>query len=384
MSCLLLSRLTLTTLTLTTLLPLAVPSAGYAQTSQKLNSSELIQVNYVQGLKDMTAALVQITAHHLQGLGQLFDAAHMQDTQQLYQTLRAEAHKDYHPSEGMCRVGSFTRSLAASAHHARAIQLSLNTRLHHDMTAHEGALTSQGYTTDLSARITHFKSAYCDAGDHNGQLSMMCQHDEGVGAIEATRINADIDYTRRFALPLTLEIDFTQPLEDLSDAVLKGTEDAYMMARHLYWSSGSAVLDSNSLEDAQYAYAYNRSLIAANNLAQATYTRQAGEKARFAQHQGEDHGAAFMKALLVELGVPEEAIDADLGEAPSYYAQMDVLTKRLYQHPDFYTNLYDKPGNVERIDVAMEAIQLMQLRDYYASKQQQEMLLSAILSQKLQ
>jgi hypothetical protein len=69
---------------------------------------------------------------------------------------------------------------------------------------------------------------------------------------------------------------------------------------------------------------------------------------------------------------------------PSYYAQMEVLTKKIYQNPDFYTNLYDKPANVERKEVAMQAIGLMQKFDLFKSYLRTEASLSVLLETSIQ
>ncbi len=58
---------------------------------------------------------------------------------------------------------------------------------------------------------------------------------------------------------------------------------------------------------------------------------------------------------------------------------MEVLTKKLYQNPMFYSELYDKPANVERKTVAMQAIELMQRRDMYRSVLRSEATLSVML-----
>ncbi|MEC7576287.1 MAG: hypothetical protein VX468_03090, partial [Pseudomonadota bacterium] len=50
-----------------------------------------------------------------------------------------------------------------------------------------------------------------------------------------------------------------------------------------------------------------------------------------------------------------------------------------YQNPDFFVNLYDNPHNVMRQSAAMEAISLMQMRDYYDSLIRSEMALSVLL-----
>ena len=86
-----------------------------------------------------------------------------------------------------------------------------------------------------------------------------------------------------------------------------------------------------------------------------------------------------MEHILTELGVPAtEALDM-LGENPSYYAQMEILTKKIYQNPDFYTNLYDTPANVERKTVALQAIKLIQKFDMLKSYLRGEATVSVLL-----
>jgi hypothetical protein len=81
-----------------------------------------------------------------------------------------------------------------------------------------------------------------------------------------------------------------------------------------------------------------------------------------------------------ELGITEqEEIEKILGKKPSYFAQMEVLTKKLYQNPVFYTELYDKPANVARKGAALQAIGLMQDRDLYNSLLRSEAVLSVLL-----
>ena len=91
----------------------------------------------------------------------------------------------------------------------------------------------------------------------------------------------------------------------------------------------------------------------------------------------------YLRALLREFGMAEEEIIDTLGENPSYYAQMELLTKKIYQSPTFYTNLYDKPANVQRLRAAMKAVKIMQDRDIHAAYLRREMLMSMLLEVKL-
>jgi hypothetical protein len=58
---------------------------------------------------------------------------------------------------------------------------------------------------------------------------------------------------------------------------------------------------------------------------------------------------------------------------------MEILTKKLYQNPTFYTELYDKPANVARKNASMQAIELMQRRDMVRSLLRSEAVLSVML-----
>jgi len=98
---------------------------------------------------------------------------------------------------------------------------------------------------------------------------------------------------------------------------------------------------------------------------------------------GVQSGPAYMKALFVDFGLSEGDIRDILGDNPSYWAQMDVLTKKMYQDPKFYTNLYDKPANVSRMNASMQAIGLMHYRDRYNSQLRQELLISQMVESRL-
>jgi hypothetical protein len=92
----------------------------------------------------------------------------------------------------------------------------------------------------------------------------------------------------------------------------------------------------------------------------------------------------FLGAIMKELGLNDTEIYQTIGENPSYYAQLEILAKKLYQSPDFFAGLYDKPANVERKSVALKAIDLMLDRAIYESQMRQEMSMSVLLSTQLQ
>ena len=70
--------------------------------------------NILPALMMMADQFSAVAMQQTQAIGSFFDAKHQLETQRVLQTVRARAHKDYHPSAGICEFGTSVRSLAAS------------------------------------------------------------------------------------------------------------------------------------------------------------------------------------------------------------------------------------------------------------------------------
>ena len=117
-----------------------------------------------------------------------------------------------------------------------------------------------------------------------------------------------------------------------------------------------------------------RSIAAKRSVAQNSFSAIVAERT-----SGDKEVAPFLKKLVSELDIPDKDVEAILGKNPSYFAQMEVLTKDIYQNPVFYTELYDKSANVLRKSATIRAITLMQERDLYESQLRSEMVLAVML-----
>jgi hypothetical protein len=117
-----------------------------------------------------------------------------------------------------------------------------------------------------------------------------------------------------------------------------------------------------------------RSAVAKRSVAENSFAAIAAMKAA-----GTGGSTPYLKSVLAELGISAADADKLIGTNPSYYAQMDILGRKLYQTPAFYANLMDSPDNVARQSAALKSISLMQQRDIYESMQRSEMLLSTLL-----
>jgi len=341
--------------------------------------------NYVGAFMLMTQQFTATMMHQAFGIGIFMDADMKTDTDREIQTLMARAHKDYHPSEQMCRIGTFMRSVADTEQRMDFNKKAINAILMDTYLGKNETITAFGYPNDMQSRIDAFKNTYCDTQTSNEGLELFCKDANN----NKERFNNDVDYQRIIESPLTLEVDFTE------GTVAEDTEkDIIALARNLYWPKAMKRQPGDDLERKGSKYIQYRNLIAINSVAHASFAEIVAMKSRAAKVEEDkenEQGWHYMKQLLNELGISttdsgtDNKSDADrlLGEYPSYYAQMEMLTKKIYQDPDFYTNLYDKPQNVRRISASLDAIKLIQGRDRFEAALRREMLLSSLLEQGL-
>ena len=345
---------------------------------------EAMRENYVRALMMMTEQLSAVMMQSTMAIGMFLDAKVQMEVQRTHQLGQVEAVKDYHPSEQMCQVGSFMRSVAATEQKGLANAHVLNEMLSKRYRNLTGSSTAEGGNSDMAARLKLYREVHCNITDNNAGLDYMCEHDQDgnattgdAGGSDTERLNKDIDFFRTLEFPLTLEIDFQNTNDEDEE------KDIMALAKHLYWPSAVEYPDAKSAPKQYPGFFDIQNVIALNNVAHSSFANLTGMKAMAADGD-EDSGWAFMKTLLRdEFGILEEEVETMVGERPSYWAQMEVLTKKIYQNPDFYTNLYDKPTNVDRMEVALSAIQLMQMRDHYTSMLRREMQSSAMLQTEL-
>lgn len=324
----------------------------------------------------MTQQFTVVMMHQMVILGAFFDAKQQLETQTLLQQMMAEAHKDYHPSMQMCRIGTNVRSLAASEARYRANTQILEAGLMQRETLSANAPTSTGPDSDKRSRLRKFASTYCDVNDNNGALRPICVNGSG----PSVRINKDVDYTRTIENTLTLDINFLEP--PFAPAT-PDEEDVVALAHNLFaHDTFTRIPERHLMQDyGKDELLDTRSVHAMRSVVFNSYSHIVGMRARGSEEPGQV--GPFMKSIIAEMRVPEGEINLFLGEFPSYFAQMEVLTKKLYQNPTFFTQLYDKPANVDRIGVSIQAIKLMHDRDRFESALRREMLISLILELKL-
>ncbi|MGH1378532.1 MAG: hypothetical protein ACRBB3_06890 [Alphaproteobacteria bacterium] len=379
-----------------------------------------VRVRYSWALREMAEELSAVMVMQTEAVGMFFDATAQLRTQRKHQELRARAHKDYHPSEQMCRIGTFMRSVAHTESKAEVNKHVLNKIMMNQYLGRTGNTADYGPSDSQYAELYSFSHYYCDPRDNDGGASGLCPRTSGsTPADEQNRFNRDVDYARMIGNKLTIDVDY-------SDGDTRGTAnndleddeaDIIALAKNLYFPNVFELPREDVLDDDARAHYKSRSFSAKMNVAHSSFLNIVGMKSSAPVGQAttatatspaipaniisprvptppvlaEDAGWAYMKSMLREFGITDEngsgdtddEINSILGERPSYYAQMEVLTKKIYQHPNFYTNLYDKPVNVDRIGASIDAITIMHQRDRFESLLRREMLTSLLIEEGL-
>jgi hypothetical protein len=327
--------------------------------------------NWVAGLMLMAEQFTANMIQQMEMLGELFDAKDQLETQRLFQQKVAEAHKDYQPSEQMCTFGTFARDLVATERAANLARNAVSTEL---MQREIGSADSKGSLpmSDSLSRIAGYRAHFCSQDDNGNGLKHLCQT-----PAKPEMRNRDINYTQTIDAPLSLDINLT-------DTNITDDERAvFALIDNLYANDPLPGPPPGGMDQPKFQYHYMnlRSIAAMRGVVRSTIANVIALKT--ASPVKEDSNAPYLLALFREFGIEDKEVRLMLGEHPSYYAQMEILTKKIYQNPTFYTNLYDKPANVKRIRAAMTAIKLMQDRDIAAALQRREMLLSIMLELRL-
>jgi hypothetical protein len=317
----------------------------------------------------MTEQLSSVAMQQMLAVGSFFDASQQLETQRLLQEKTAEAHKDYHPSVGMCEIGTNVRSLAAAQRKAELNNFILGQRAIDRNAGQIGTISGKGAAGDkIYSRMTQFQNLFCNGRDLNGQMAAICNNHDSALA------NLDIDFPQLIDGKLTLDADFSDQSATMEEAAIMAM-GANLYGNDTFNTIPEAML--NNPDNLNYLLDL-RSIQAKRSVAQIAYNALVGEKTKGSAVAG--NNAEYMEAVFSQLGVDNGGEAAQLvGDQPSYHAQMEILTKKLYQRPDFYTDLYDKPANVDRKGAALRAISLMQNKDMLDGQLRREAIMAVLL-----
>lgn len=336
----------------------------------------LTGANYSEAIQMFADQMANIMIYQLPIIGEMLDAKHQLETQRIFGSVAAQAFREYQPSEQVCAFGTLARSTAPSKFKVDDNIANLSLLLQKRETLNANQASSWGPSSDLNARLDKYKAVYCDPNDNAGELGNatppllpMCANN-GFNL----RKNKDISWERVVEAPMTLNVDFTDGTSTEDE------EDVIALAKNLYASDiittipEAAIAPYGSYRELQDS----RMLTAVRSVERYSYASIVATKAT-----GTGVSAVQLRQVLQNLGVPAADVTTLVGQNPSYFTQMDFLTQKMFQDPQFYTNLYMNPANVARMKVVLQAIRLMADRDRFEEALRREMLVSLILEMRL-
>lgn len=208
--------------------------------------------------------------------------------------------------------------------------------------------------------------------------------------------NKDVDFIRTVERKHTLDLDFLDSDKDRPE-LTNDERDILAFATNLFGPvryervSVDTVRPSpahpNDITPWQQKFMRERGILAKRAVAANSFFTIVSQRAEGVSEKEKFFGASaeiYLKPILQDLGLhPKDIDDLINSRSPSYYAQMEILMKKIFQNPKFVTSLIDKPANVLRIQAALQAYKLMQQRDIFETIQRSEILVSLILETEL-
>ncbi|MEC8665998.1 MAG: hypothetical protein VXY16_11065 [Pseudomonadota bacterium] len=352
----------------------------HISTQFELHRNQFIILNFFKQhvLSAMMRMNEQLTAQSMMQMfmvGAYIDADTQLDTQRLMQELTAKAHKDYQPSTEMCTFGTMHKNIKASQRQSEYSAFAINQALmdRQSLNGNMAAAAGRGY--DHMRRWYTFIRRFCDPRDNGNNLDDLC--DTSAHPSHFFDVNADVDYPRVVDQPLTINANLTDNTLDPDQA------EIFALGSNLYGSDifefepGSLFhVEGGIIATQGKEYVRVRSVLAKRSVAQNSFANIVGMKTSGTDNTFQQR-TQYIANLLEQLGMEDNTeVSRVIGGRPSYHAQMELLNKKIYQRPEFYTNLYDKPANVDRMRAAMRSVGLMQKWDMFNSRLRSEMLLS--------
>ena len=327
------------------------------------------------GLMGMAEQLSTAGELQVYAFGSIMDAKEQLETQRLLADKTAQAHRDYIPDVGMCTIGTAAESMAASDRNAEAAANALTKRMIDRQLGVKYSVGSEGMASDTKGRIEQFRRRFCDKNSNSGNTANLCLPSAGA------HINRDIDYAATVGTRRTIKMNLTNSSLEADD------ENVMALASNLYGNrifersetpSSAMNEDKGRISGQMVWYLDKRSIAAKRSVAQNSFNEIVGM--RSSGTGASENAGNYLYAIFRQLGV-EPTLEARqmMGTNPSYYALLEAVAQKVYQDPEFFSNLYDAPTNVLRKSIAMQAINLTLDRDTFKSELRTEALLSVLL-----
>lgn len=324
---------------------------------------------YVGGIKKVATHLTNAITFEATVLGAMLDGRNLMDTLRTLQISSTQTLKNYVPSDALCRFGTLSKSTASADTIVKKNKLAIGDVMLQRNKNRSGTLFADSERGMINA-LENFTRKYCDTTTNNG-MEKYCSITTSPNDV---LLNRDVDFSRVFESPMTLDLDFTDGSVTNDEQSILALLDNLSLSPRMDGIDSQNFSPSSDYQKLQDVRSYD----AMKSVSANSFASLVAEKAKTTAAAG-----SYMHTMLTQLGLTTAQAKSLIGDNPSYFAQMEVLTKKLFQNPQFYVNLYEGEANIDRQRVAMKAIELQQDRDFLESLRRREMLLSTLLNSKI-
>lgn len=286
---------------------------------------------------------------------------------------QAEQAEILTPDPQACAVASGARSLAVGQAKAQEVATGIVKDSSNRRLGRAELTTEDPAQVDRDERREVFNEHFCDPEAWGGAFKDQCST---AGDLK----DRDIDFRKTLDEPWTLDIRPDYADQD-ADSWTDDEISVSALRQHLFGHEvyPRPTRDEFKQYNVKVGYLNQRALEAKRSVAEYSLQTLIGEKSAASPEAKE-----WLEASLKNLGIEIDAeTQAKIKDKPSYFAIMEVLTKRMYQDPNFYNQLI-KPGpQVAQTQASLQAVNLMQMRDVYDSMLRSELILSLIVEMEL-
>ncbi|MEM6782004.1 MAG: hypothetical protein AAF569_09095 [Pseudomonadota bacterium] len=282
----------------------------------------------------------------------IFDAENQLDAQRAFQMGQARAHKNYHPSEQMCSIGTAQRSLASSQRYAELSASAILKRITDRQLMSGQTITAEGSSSDAASRIDQRIRLNCNPADNSGDYGVICPTPADPG-----RMNRHLDMNLLRSASLTQDMDITQGPGGLQEDGTDITAFAINFTGEPMPRIDNSLLSNETTNrpEGDALLLDTRSIALHQSVLMWPYANIMSR-----QVSGGREAQPWIYASMQNLGYGDDEIYERLGERPSLNATEDVFVKSL-QTPETINALAgETPANVARIEAQVLAFNVRQ------------------------
>lgn len=296
--------------------------------------------NQRPGMQAATEQLNVATLEQARETSTAQDATQANQTASVIEARQPEAAAESAPSEQTCAVGTVSGGFGRAAVFSKAIRRAMQNSSAATGLNKTGTPSEKGSIAMVASHAEEFEDTFCDPSDNDGKNTC-------AGSVDPAFYNADTQVTERLYNPLTIPMQEDEKVAKAIEHIIDN-----MVGRARANPIASSVVGTTAGTE---IWMQRRSYTARKNALRALPQLMTGWRTPGSQ-MGE-----WTKGLREGAGIKLD----DISENPSYKEILHALTVDRFNSGQYAVDQIGDPSKQMQEKVMLNALYLMQLRDYY-------------------